>query len=424
MAKSTIAFIIIGIIIVLYITEKFSVAVTSLLGMFALVYFDVMTVNDAFSCFVSTPGLLTMGMIIIAEAILESGIGAEIGVLLKGVVGHREKLFVVVVFVTSAFLSAFVNNSAIVALFMPFIASLASISHGHITKKNTYLPLAMGSLMGGTGTLVGCTAPLLASEVLVYEGLEPMDFFTTAPIAVVMVLVVAVCFWLFLYDFMKRSFDFPEVEENIKKMPEGKINKRNATVSIAVFLMCIVLFIFNPLNWDIGLIAITGAFILVATGCVDGKRAMKDMPWSAVIVLGAALAMAKGFVSSGAGNVVVDFLMDHFADVVANPVILVGVFLFIGFVLSQFMSNGSLVSMLTAIGVPIALQIGCDPMPVALACVYGCSLAMATPVATTSITIVQVAGYRFKDYLRIGGLVGIIGAVTAWVCLVVGYGLI
>ena len=424
MAKSTIALIIIGIIIVLYITEKFSVAVTSLLGMFALVYFDVMTVNDAFSCFVSTPGLLTMGMIIIAEAILESGIGAEIGVLLKGVVGHREKLFVVVVFVTSAFLSAFANNSAIVALFMPFIASLASISHGHITKKNTYLPLAMGSLMGGTGTLVGCTAPLLASEVLVYEGLEPMDFFTTAPIAVVMVLVVAVCFWLFLYDFMKRSFDFPEVEENIKKMPEGKINKRNATVSIAVFLMCIVLFIFNPLNWDIGLIAITGAFILVATGCVDGKRAMKDMPWSAVIVLGAALAMAKGFVSSGAGNVVVDFLMDHFADVVANPVILVGVFLFIGFVLSQFMSNGSLVSMLTAIGVPIALQIGCDPMPVALACVYGCSLAMATPVATTSITIVQVAGYRFKDYLRIGGLVGIIGAVTAWVCLVVGYGLI
>jgi len=100
------------------------------------------------------------------------------------------------------------------------------------------------------------------------------------------------------------------------------------------------------------------------------------------------------------------------------------VFLFTGFILSQFMSNGSLVSMLTAIGVPIALQIGCDPIPVALACVYGCSLAMATPVATTSITIVQVAGYRFKDYLRIGGITGLIGAVTAWVCLVVGYGLI
>lgn len=424
MAQSTIALIIIGIVIVLYITERFDVAVTSLIGMFALIYCNILTVEQAFSCFVSTPGLLTMGMIIIAEAILESGIGAEIGVLLKGIVGHREKLFVVVVFVTAAFLSAFANNSAIVALFMPFIASLASISHGHITKKNTYLPLAMGSLVGGTGTLIGCTAPLLASEVLVYEGLEPLDFFTPAPIAIAMVAVIAICFWLFLYDFMKKSFDFPEVEGNIKKMPDGQINKRNAALSISVFLVCIVLFMVNPFNWDIGLIAITGAFVLILTGCVDIKKATRDMPWPAVIVLGAALAMAKGFVSSGAGNVVVDFLMSHFSAIVANPVILVGVFLFTGFILSQFMSNGSLVSMLTAIGVPIALQIGCDPIPVALACVYGCSLAMATPVATTSITIVQAAGYRFKDYLRIGGITGLIGAVTAWVCLVVGYGLI
>ena len=116
--------------------------------------------------------------------------------------------------------------------------------------------------------------------------------------------------------------------------------------------------------------------------------------------------------------------MNNFSRIVTNPVALVTIFLLTGFIMSQFMSNGSLVSMLTAIGVPIALQIGCDPIPVALACVYGCSLAMATPVATTSITIVQVAGYRFKDYLRIGGITGLIGAVTAWVCLVVGYGLI
>ena len=49
----------------------------------------ILTFEDAFSCFVSTPGLLTMGMIIIAEAILESGIGAEIGILLQKIVGHK-----------------------------------------------------------------------------------------------------------------------------------------------------------------------------------------------------------------------------------------------------------------------------------------------------------------------------------------------
>ena len=88
------------------------------------------------------------------------------------------------------------------------------------------------------------------------------------------------------------------------------------------------------------------------------------------------------------------------------------------------MSNGSLVSMLAAIGVPMAIEIGCNPMPVAMACVFGCSLAMATPVATTTITMVQVAGYRFKDYFRIGGLVGLISLVTVWFSILFIYGLI
>ena len=363
-------------------------------------------------------------MIIVADAILESGVGNKIGSLLSAVVGQREKLFVIVVFLSASLLSAFANNSAIVALYLPFIASIASVSDGHITKKNTYMPLAMGSLVGGTGTLVGCTAPLLANEVLQYTGAQTMNFFTTAPIAVVMVLVIAAAFWFFLYDYMKKSFDFEEVVNENKKLPDGEIDKRKATISIVVFFVTMVLFMVRPFGWDLGLIAVTAALVLVITGCVDGKKTMRDMPWSAVLVLGASLSMAKGFVSSGAGEVIINFLMKNFESVVTNPVILVTIFLLTGFVLSQFMSNGSLVSMLSAIGVPLAMQIGCNPMPIALACVYGCSLAMATPVATTSITIVQVAGYRFKDYMRIGGLVGIIGAVTAWVCLVFGYGLI
>jgi len=424
MEQSTIALIIIGVVIVMYITEIFSVAVTSIIGMLALVYPNVLGFSDAFACFASTPALLTIGMIIIADAILESGVGNEIGVMLTKVVGHREKLFVVVVFLSAALFSAFANNSAIVALYMPFIASIAVASRGRITKKNTYLPLAMGSLVGGTGSLAGCTAPLLANEVLEYMGVETMGFFTTAPIAIAMVLVIAVCFWLFFYDFMKKSFDFEEITDGGKKLPDGEIDRRKAIISITVFLVCIILFMIRPFGWDIGLIAVTGALVLVMTGCVDGKKAMRDMQWSAVLVLGAALAMAKGFVSSGAGEVIINFLMKNFEKVVTNPVALVTIFLLTGFVLSQFMSNGSLVSMLAAIGIPLAMQIGCNPMPIALACVYGCSLAMATPVATTSITIVQVAGYRFKDYLRIGGLVGLIGAATAWVCLVFGYGLI
>lgn len=250
-----------------------------------------------------------------------------------------------------------------------------------------------------------------------------MGFFGTLPVAAIMVAVVALCYWFFLYDLQVKWFDFEEEKYELG-VEDYELDKKKAAISLTVFLVCIVLFIIQPFDWELGLIAVAGAVVLMVTGCVDGQHAMSNMQWSALVTLGAALAVAKGFVKSGVGELIMDWLMVTLGSWVANPIVLVSVFLVAGFVLSQFMSNGSLVSMLAAIGIPMAIETGCDPMPVALACVFGCSLAMATPVATTTITMVQVAGYRFKDYFRIGGLVGLICLVTAWASIILLYGLV
>ena len=119
----------------------------------------------------------------------------------------------------------------------------------------------------------------------------------------------------------------------------------------------------------------------------------------------------------------IDFLVSTFGPGMTNGRVMVALFLLAGWLISMFMSNGSLVSMLASIAVPMAVEYGINPIPIAIACVMGSNLAMATPVATTTITMVQVAGYRFKDYFRAGGLVGLIGIVTAWASIVVIYGL-
>ena len=423
MSQSTITLIIIACTCILYLTEKFSVAVTTVLGMLALIFTGILEFNEAFACFTSTNVMLVLGMIIIVESLLDSGVAEKLGCLLFKLVGKSEKTFLLIVFLSSAFLSLFSTNAALVAMYMPLISSVSVASGGRITRKHTYLPLAMGGLIGGTGSLAGSTAPLLANDVLELTGSETMAFFQPLPIAAIMVAVIAVCYWFFLYDLQVKWFDFEETvfEIGIEDYP---LDKRKAAISLTVFLVCIILFIIQPYGWELGLIAVAGAVVLMVTGCVDGQHAMSNMQWSALVTLGAALAVAKGFVKSGVGELTMDWLMVTLGNWVANPIVLVTVFLVSGFILSQFMSNGSLVSMLAAIGVPMAIEIGCNPMPIALACVFGCSLAMATPVATTTITMVQVAGYRFKDYFRIGGLVGLIGLVTAWVSLIVIYGLI
>lgn len=423
MSPSTITLIIIACTCVLYLTEKFSVAVTTVLGMLALIFTGILDFNEAFACFTSTNVMLVLGMIIIVESLLDSGVAEKLGCLLFRLVGRSEKTFLLIVFVSSAFLSLFSTNAALVAMYMPLISSVSVASGGKITRKHTYLPLAMGGLIGGTGSLAGSTAPLLANDVLELTGSQTMHFFSPLPIAAAMVAVVALCYWFFLYDLQVKWFDFEETSFEIG-IEDYPLDKKKAAISLTVFLTCIILFIIQPNNWELGLIAVAGAMVLIVTGCVDGQHAMSNMQWSALVTLGAALAVAKGFVKSGVGEIIMDWLMRTLGSGVANPIVLVTVFLLAGFILSQFMSNGSLVSMLAAIGVPMAIEIGCNPMPVAMACVFGCSLAMATPVATTTITMVQVAGYRFKDYFRIGGLVGLIGMVTAWVSIVLIYGLI
>ena len=423
MAKSTITLIIIAATCILYIIDKLPVALVTVLGMLAMVFSGATTSRTAFSNFGSTPVLLTFGMIVIINAIIDSGAIVQFEHVLQRMTRRGEKLFLVLVFLSAGIISMFTNNSALVAMFMPFIASTARSSDGKIKKKHIYLPLAMGGLIGGTGSLAGSTAPLLANEVLEITGQKQFSFFTTAPVSLSILAVVAICYWLFLYDLSVKWLDFEEVADDGRPIAEIPLNKRNAIISLTVFIISVALFIIQPFKWDLGLIAISGATIVIALGCVDGKQELRNMMWPAIITLGAALAIADGFVQSGAGQVVIDFLVNTFGPAMTNPKVMVALFLLAGWLISMFMSNGSLVSMLASIAVPMAVEYGINPIPIAIACVIGSNLAMATPVATTTITMVQVAGYRFKDYFRLGGLVGMIGIITAWIAIVGIYGL-
>ena len=425
MPQSTIAIGIIVGLFALYILDIFSVAVTTMIGMLAMVFGGILGFSDAFECFSNSSVMLVIGMIIVIDALLESGVGGIFGRMLARFVGSHERTFVLVVFLSAAIISGFMTNAPLVAMYMSFIAAIADASEGKITKKNTYLPLAMGALIGGTGTLIGSTAPLLANHALKANGVETMHFFTPLPIAISIIVVVALCYRFFLYKKQSQWFDFEEVrDEDELAINAVAFDRRRAIISVTVFLVCVVLFIIQPFDWDVGLIAVSGALVLIMTKCIDGKKALKNMQWSAVVTLGAALAVAQGFVKSGAGEVIISWLIQLLGAWIAKPLVLVTLFLLAGYVLSLFMANGSLVSMLSAIAVPLAIEAGCNPMPVALACVFGASLAMATPVASTSITMVEVAGYRFKDYFRVGGLVGVIGLATTWIAIVLIYGLI
>ena len=132
MSDATITLIIIACTSFLYITERHSVAVTTVLGMLALIFTGILDFNEAFACFTSTNVMLVLGMIIIVESLLDSGVAEKLGLLLFKFTGRSEKFFLIVVFVSAAVLSLFSTNAALVAMYMPLISSVCGSSKGHI----------------------------------------------------------------------------------------------------------------------------------------------------------------------------------------------------------------------------------------------------------------------------------------------------
>ena len=83
-------------------------------------------------------------------------------------------------------------------------------------------------------------------------------------------------------------------------------------------------------------------------------------------------------------------------------------------VLTNFMSNTALAAMMTPIYIEIAMQLGISPIPFVIAIgAVATNLACATPVGTPACTQTLPAGYKYMDYVKIGGPLCIILCIAA-----------
>lgn len=169
----TIAIISIGII--LFIKDYFSIDTTSILIMSLFIISKVLTPEEGFSGF-NHPATLTLGcMFVVSAAVFKTGL---INGLSRYIVWYSRKhyLFALVIFCFfSAGLSAFVNDSAVVALLIPLV--LIVCKNTGISPAKLLIPISFSALMGGTCTLIGTSANILVSSYAEKSGLKPFGMF-------------------------------------------------------------------------------------------------------------------------------------------------------------------------------------------------------------------------------------------------------
>ena len=167
---------IITLMFVLFVKEIFPLDVTALVVLIIFLVIGNLTLEEAISGF-SNQAVITIAVLfILSHALQKSGI-LEYGVVRLNKLTERSKLLGLTVFlITVAFASAFVNNTAIVAIFIPITIRLAK--KYNLSPSKLLIPLSYIAIMGGTLTLVGTSTNLLVNSIYVNTTMaEPLGMF-------------------------------------------------------------------------------------------------------------------------------------------------------------------------------------------------------------------------------------------------------
>lgn len=181
-----ITFVILLAAMALLLSDRLRADLVALLVLLALVITRVLTSEEAFSGFSRSAVITIAAIFILAEGLQRTGITERVGSLLLRLGGKSEGRLVMVVMVTGAFLSLFMNNIAAASVLLPAVSGAAR--KADVRASRLLMPLAFATILGGTATLL-TTTNIIVSSLLLERGLKGFGLADFAPVGLPIVIV-------------------------------------------------------------------------------------------------------------------------------------------------------------------------------------------------------------------------------------------
>ena len=181
-------------IVALFVSEKYPLDIVAMLGLGVLLLLGLVTVQEGFSGF-SNPATLTVAaMFVLSAGLQRTGATTAVGRLMVRF-SRNHFTALVVIMVTVTVMSAFVNNTAAVAVFIPLVTILAS--RRKLSASKLLIPLSYASQFGGVCTLIGTSTNLLVSSISEEAGYGAFTMFEFSRMGLVLFVAGVVFFLVF-----------------------------------------------------------------------------------------------------------------------------------------------------------------------------------------------------------------------------------
>ncbi len=187
-----IVFLIIFVALLLFVSEVIPNDVTAIGVIATLVILEPWTGvsgPDGISGFANPATITIVAMYMLSAGIQNTGLVQRLGVVLADLTGGKEFRALAATVGTTGPIAGFVNNTPIVAIFIPMITDLAEKSF--ISPSKLLLPMSYAAILGGTLTLIGTSTNILASDFarLLIDGRERIGMFEFTQLGVIVLLV-------------------------------------------------------------------------------------------------------------------------------------------------------------------------------------------------------------------------------------------
>ena len=159
----------------LLISEKISVDKTAIGIMVLLALTGILSPAETVAGF-ANPAVITVGaMFLLSYGLIRTGaVGFLTELVLKFSKGNRTSAFIIVL-TSVAVLSAFINNTPVVTLFIPIVMGLSC--ECDFSPSKLLIPLSYVSILAGTSTLIGTSTNIIVSDLAHIKGFDPLSMF-------------------------------------------------------------------------------------------------------------------------------------------------------------------------------------------------------------------------------------------------------
>ncbi|MGD8520225.1 MAG: SLC13 family permease [Desulfobacterales bacterium] len=175
-----------------------------------------------------------------------------------------------------------------------------------------------------------------------------------------------------------------------------------STVIMAVILLPVIL------GWvPIYIAAVVGAALMVLTGCLTMEEAYRQIEWKAVFLIAGMLPLGTALHQTGAARLIAEGVVGLVGPFGPQAVLLGLVAL--TFLATCFVPTAALVVLMAPIVLGTSTNMGLSPHTFMMAIAMAASASFMTPIShPANILVMGPGGYRFLDYLKIGGLLTLV----------------